>query len=365
MLFYKRNLVFFFLLLVAFVSAQNTSKDLLRGTWITNVASSAMLTKEKVQETVANCKKNKLTDIFVVVWNNGVTMYPSEVNKKYIGITQSAVYKGFDPIAAFVEEGHKAGLKVHAWLEFGFSYAYKDSTNKGWLQKYPHWAGRNAKGDLLQKNGFYWWNALNPEVQKFLSELVLEVVKKYDVDGVQGDDRMPAMPAEGGYDTYTLSLYAKEHNRNKPPANAKDSAFIQWKANKLNAFGKNIYTAVKKARKNCMVTWAPSLYPWSKEQYLQDWPAWVAGGYADMIFPQLYRYDIKAYERILKELDAIVPAAYKNKVFPGILTSLGDGYRVKTEMLQQMMELNRKYGFMGEVWFYYESFRDIQQTPYQ
>lgn len=347
------------------IQAQTNNGDLLRGTWITNVASKAMLTPENVKETVAKCKQNKLTDIFVVVWNNGVTMYPSAVAESYIGIKQSAVYKGFDPLKAFVEEGHKAGLKVHAWFEFGFSYAYKDSSNKGWLAKYPHWAAKNERGQLLQKNGFFWWNALHPEVQTLLTKLVLEVTEKYNVDGVQGDDRLPAMPAEGGYDNYTVELYKKEHGGIAPPAKAKDSSFIVWKANKLNAFGQSLYKAVKKKRANCLVTWAPSLYPWSKEQYLQDWPAWVAGGYADMVFPQLYRYDIKAYERILKELDSIVPVSYKNKVFPGILTSLGDGYRVKPEMLQQMMELNRKYGFKGEVWFYYESIREASLPAYQ
>ncbi|MBX9732847.1 MAG: family 10 glycosylhydrolase [Chitinophagaceae bacterium] len=348
-----------------FILAQTSNGDILRGTWITNVASKAMLTPENVKETVAKCKQNNLTDIFVVVWNNGVTMYPSVVAASYIGIKQSPIYNGFDPLQAFVEEGHKAGLKVHAWFEFGFSYAYKDSSNKGWLTKYPHWAAKNERGQLLQKNGFYWWNALNPEVQTLLTKLVLEVTQKYNVDGVQGDDRLPAMPAEGGYDEYTIALYKKEHAGVAPPAKAKDSAFVQWKANKLNAFGESLYRAVKKTKPNCLVTWAPSLYPWSKEQYLQDWPAWVAGGYADMIFPQLYRYDIKSYERILKELDAIVPASYKNKVFPGILTSLGDGYRVKPEMLREMMELNRKYGFKGEVWFYYESIREAISPLYK
>ena len=26
------------------------------------------------------------------------------------------------------------------------------------------------------------------------------------IDGIQGDDRLPAMPSEGGYDDYTLSF---------------------------------------------------------------------------------------------------------------------------------------------------------------
>jgi uncharacterized lipoprotein YddW (UPF0748 family) len=335
----------------------------IRGTWITNVASEVLRSEGNIQAAVTKCKQNGLNHIFVVVWNNGVTMYPSDVTEKYIGKRQSIIYKGFDPIGCIVKEAHKAGLQVHAWFEFGFSYAYKDSTSI-WLQKYPHWAGRKNNGALLQKNGFYWWNSLHPEVQDFMEQLVTEVVRKYPFDGVQGDDRLPAMPSEGGYDSYTQQLYAQEHAGTMPPNNPKDSAFVQWKANKLSAFGKRLYQAVKKTKPRCTVSWAPSIYPWSKEEYLQDWPAWLKGGYADYIIPQLYRYKIEAYEKILKELAAQVPAALKHKVFPGILTSLGDGYQSSRQLTDQMIDLNRKYGFNGEVFFYYETLNRLTGNFY-
>ncbi len=202
-----------------YANAQENKPLEIKGTWITNVASDAMLTPENVRKTVINCKNNGLTDIFVVVWNGGVTMYPSKVLKQYIGKEQSAVFKGFDPLKAFVEEGHKLGLRVHAWFEFGASYAYKDSSANGWLEKYPSWVGKNSNGALLKKNGFFWWNAINPDVQSFLQQMILEVVKNYEVDGIQGDDRLPAMPAEGGYDTYTAQLYNKEFSKQPMPQN--------------------------------------------------------------------------------------------------------------------------------------------------
>lgn len=344
--------------------AQPKEYPLIRGTWVTNTASDAMVTREKVRETVQHCKRNGLTDLFVVVWNRGVTMYPSKLVKKYIGIEQDPVYKGFDPIQAYVEEGHKAGLRIHAWFEFGFSYAYKDSSENRWLNKYPSWVGRNQQGGLLKKNGFFWWNAMHTEVQQFMTQLVLEVVKKYDIDGIQGDDRLPAMPAEGGYEAHTVKKYKAAHRGKSPPVSHKDTAWTQWKANQLSAYGKKLYGAVKRVKKNCWVTWAPSIYPWSKEQYLQDWPAWLKGGYADLILPQVYRYNIDAYEKTLKAIDEQVPANLKHRLFPGILTSLGDGYRVKPEMLQQMLELNRKYGYKGEVFFYYETIRESLQPLY-
>lgn len=335
--------------------AQDNNQLVINGTWITNVASDAMHHPENVRNAVMNCKNNGLTDIFVVVWNGGVTMYPSKVLKQYIGKDQSDIFKGFDPLKAFVEEGHKVGLRVHAWFEFGASYAYQDSSANGWLEKYPSWAGRNYNGTLLKKNGFFWWNAINPEVQAFLKKMILEVVENYEVDGIQGDDRLPAMPAEGGYDAYTTKLYKNEFFNKQMPQNPKEPTFLQWKADKVSDFGKQIYQAVKKIKSNCIVSWAPSIYPWSKEQYLQDWPKWLNEGYADYIIPQLYRYKIGDYERILKELSSQVPSTLKHKIFPGILTSLGDGYRVDEMIFKQMIGLNRQYGYKGEVFFYYET----------
>lgn len=356
-------LLFSFNLLASCAAQKQTlsTNEPVRGTWVTNVASDALTSKEKVAETINRCKQFGLNTIYVVTWNKGVTMYPSPVVEKYIGVKQDPVYKGFDPIKEIIDQGHKAGIKVIGWFEYGFAYDYKD-TNSLWLQKYPHWAGRSADGKLLQKNGFYWWNSLHPEVQTFMTEMLLDFVKRYDADGIQGDDRLPAMPSEGGYDDYTKSVYAKEHDGAAPPMDSKKPQWLEWRAGKLNAYIKNLYAKVKAQKKSYIVSWAPSIYPWSKEQYLQDWPAWLNGGYADEILPQLYRYDIKAYEKILKELDEQVTPAQKGKVFPGLLIGLGDGYQVKQEMLEGMIELNRKYGFGGECTFYYEGLKKL--TPF-
>lgn len=351
-------MLFILALALSFSTCGQTVTEPVRGAWITNVASKALTSEENIREAVMLCKQKGLNNIYIVVWNGGLTMYPSQLVESYIGIRQDPEFRHFDPIKAIVEEGHRQGLKVHAWFEFGFSYAYRDSASP-WIRKYPHWAGRNSQGGLLQKNGFYWWSAMNPEVQDFMTKLVLEVVRNYAVDGVQGDDRLPAMPCEGGYDKYSVDLYRKQTGR-VAPADPKEPAWLQWKADQLSAYGKSLYEAVKKARPGCIVSWAPSIYPWSKEQYLQDWPAWLNGGYADYVMPQLYRYDIAAYEKILKELSGQLSPEQKKKVFPGILTSLGDGYLVKPEMLKQMIALNRQYGFDGECLFYFESLRKLQ-----
>jgi uncharacterized lipoprotein YddW (UPF0748 family) len=85
-----------------FIFGQTQKPEPIRGTWITNVGSTVLLNKENIIEGVAKCKAAGLNHIFVVVWNNGVTMYPSKVVEKYIGIKQDKKYKGFDPIQCFI-----------------------------------------------------------------------------------------------------------------------------------------------------------------------------------------------------------------------------------------------------------------------
>lgn len=43
-------------------------------------------------------------------------------------------------------------------------------------------------------------NGFHLEVQTFMTDLMLSVIKKYEVAGIQGDDRLPAMPSNAGYD---------------------------------------------------------------------------------------------------------------------------------------------------------------------
>jgi uncharacterized lipoprotein YddW (UPF0748 family) len=134
---------------------------------------------------------------------------------------------GRDPLQECIEEAHAQGLKVHAWFEYGFAASF--SANGGAIvAAKPNWASRNSSGNLVVKNGFDWLNALHPEVQQFMTDLFIEVATKYNVDGLQGDDRMPAMPTEGGYDPYTVDLYKAENGGASPPANFANASWFPY-----------------------------------------------------------------------------------------------------------------------------------------
>jgi uncharacterized lipoprotein YddW (UPF0748 family) len=328
-----------------------------RGVWVTNVDSKVLDSRESIDEAMKFLADKGFNVVMPVVWNDAYTLYPSKVMKNMFDREISPRFAGRDPLKELIDAAHKHDLQVIAWFEYGFSSSY-NKNGGALLEKKPEWAARDIDGNLLKKNNFEWMNAYMPEVQNFIISLVMEVVQNYDIDGVQGDDRLPAQPSHGGYSDFTVELYKSENSGLEPPENYVDEAWLKWRGDKLNAFAKRLYDTVKEEDKNVLVTWAPSVYPWCYEQYLQDWPEWIRGGYADAVIPQVYRYNIDAYENTLCELDKIKEElkAYDTPILPGVLLNVGK-YTIDNELLQKKVEMNRDHGYEGEIFFFYEGLR--------
>ncbi len=330
--------------------------EAVRGVWLTNVDSEVLNSKENIIKAVDLLDQLGFNTIFVVTWNKSMTSYPSKIMKEFTGVEIDTLFTGRDPLKELIEEAHKNNIKVIAWFEFGFSSSYQ--LNGGpILERKPEWAAKDVNGNLVTKNGFEWMNGFHPEVQNFLISLIMEVVRNYDVDGIQGDDRLPAMPSEAGYDEYTVELYKSEHDGKYPPSDHKDYDWIKWRSNLLTEFMGRIYDSVKTFNKNIIVSMAPSIYPWSEEEYLQDWPTWMQKGYVNLVCPQVYRYNIKDYKSAMELIVGNqINKDNLKKFYPGVLLKVGD-YYPSTDFLKQMIEVNRKYGINGEVFFFYEGIK--------
>ncbi|WP_138497375.1 glycoside hydrolase family 10 protein [Nostoc sp. PA-18-2419] len=327
-----------------------------RGIWLTTTDSKVLRSKQGIAKAMDFIAQTGFNVVFPVVWNQAVTLYPSQTMQQTFGVEIDTMCVGRDPLEEVVVEARRVGLKVIPWFEYGFASSY--NLNGGiLLAQKPEWGGRDRNGNLLKKNGFEWLNALNPQVQEFLLNLVLEVVKNYDVDGIQGDDRLPAFPSEGGYDRLTLTRYRQEFDRDPPP-NPKDRQWLQWRADILTDFWAHLYQQVKAVNPNLLVAIAPNIYDWAFQEYLQDSPAWLKRGIVDIINPQIYRRDFKSYQAIANQLvTQQFTDATLSKLAPGILMKLGN-YCISPEYLVQAIEYNRQIGIQGEVFFFYEGLRE-------
>lgn len=327
----------------------------MRGVWITSTDSNVLDSKQNIAEAMNFLSDTGFNVVFPVVWNKGMTHYPSQVMREKVGVEIASRFSGRDPLAELIEAAHRVNLKVIPWFEYGFASSY--NLNGGLLlEKFPAWTARDRAGNLLKKNGFEWMNALDPDVQNFLLSLILEVAKNYDVDGIQGDDRLPALPSEGGYDSLTLKRYYQEFNCT-PPYNHKNPHWVQWRANILTQFLERLYKEVKAINPQLIVSMAPNIYDWCLKEYLQDTKSWVEKGLVDIIHPQIYRRDFHSYKI---NLDKIITQQFSQqliKVYPAILIKIGS-YRISTEHLLQAIKYNRFLGIKGEVFFFYEGLRE-------
>ncbi len=329
----------------------------LRGVWLTNVDSQVLDSQANIAAAMQFLADHHFNVVYPVVWNGGKTLYPSQVMEAEFGIAIAENYQGRDPLKELVAAAYKHQLTVIPWFEYGFAASHVNFENLI-AQQHPEWMAKDNQGNMLTKNGFQWMNPCHPAVQKFMTSLVLEVVNNYAVDGIQGDDRLPALPIEGGYSEFTRNLYAREHNGQQPPTDFRDPRWQRWRANKLNTYAEELYQAVKKIDSGLIVSWAPSIYPWAYHEYLQDWPSWIQGNYADLVHPQVYRKTFHAYERALRTVstDTTHIHAHREIIFPGILMKVGP-YVMDEDYLLKAIALNRKKGYQGEVFFFYEGLR--------
>jgi len=349
------------LLLFSFMKSDNTAighnaDQPVRGVWLTNVASQALNSRENIRAAVELCYQSGINNIYVVTWNNGRSLYPSEVMKRHFGIPIMECFAGRDPLKEVIEEAHIKNIKVHAWFEFGFSSSYNE--NGGIILKnYPEWAAKNNEGKLVKKNGFEWMNAFNPEVQKFVSDLIKEVVTHYNIDGIQGDDRLPAAPSESGYDSFTVNLYKEQHNGAMPPNNCKNQEWIEWRANLLTHYLGELTQELRTIKPELIISMAPSIHPWGLEEYLQDWPSWFNNGYIDYVIPQVYRYTFRDYQQCLYDQVKLLKQEDRIRIFSGILLKV-DNQGPTDGLLDSMVIENRRQGIKGECFFFFEGLKD-------
>ncbi|MBD2056976.1 family 10 glycosylhydrolase [Oculatella sp. FACHB-28] len=363
-----------------------------RGVWLTNVDSDVYHSKNNIDAAIELLSKTGFNVVFPVVWNKGYTLYPSDVMEQHFGsafkIDPLYQVPARDPLEEIVKAARKFKLKVIPWFEYGFaaSAVQKIRTDGGELQEQefgkhildekPNFAAVNHSGQPLIKPhpqnvgdvGFKWMNALNPEVQDFMIELMVEVLQKYDVDGIQGDDRLPAFPVEG-YDQDTAKHFNQKHGKppNTIPAGT-DPKWMEFRADVLTKFLQNLCEQVRQVETNkgkkLLISMAPHPRDFGFGNYLQDTKAWLE--LVDMMHPQLYRKTFSEYKDLVAREVNSLSTTQIAKLSPGVLIKLGD-YRIGEDPqqpanndpnhLQKAIKLNRDKGFAGETFFFFEGLR--------
>ncbi len=110
----------------------------------------------------------------------------------------------FDPLAFIIEECHKRGMELHAWLN---PYRVKTNITNTLSDDHLYW--RNPERFVQYGNQLFFDPGL-PENRMFICQVVQDIVSRYDVDAIHMDDYFYPYPISGESfpDDNSFSMYA-------------------------------------------------------------------------------------------------------------------------------------------------------------
>lgn len=360
--------LFPFLVLISFVTVllvnsftpaiAQLPRQEIRGVWMTNNDFNTLKERSKVQEALNQLRRLNFNTIYPVVWNSGYVMYPSAVAQR--ADIQPFVLRGTDGhdiLADLINQGHRKGLLVIPWFEFGFM---APPTSELALN-HPEWFTQKRDGSqtsISAAGEVMWLNPFHPEVQQFITSLVLEIVTQYDADGIQFDDHM-SLPREFGYDQYTVKLYTQETKKN-PPSDAEDPEWVRWRADKITAFMVQLNQAVKQRKPKAIFSVSPNYYDFAYKFQLQDWLSWIRLNIVDELIVQIYRPDLQGFianiaRPEIQQAQQVIPTGI------GIMAGLRNR-PVSIQQIQSQVRAAQGRG-LGVIFFYYESLWNEAPEP--
>ncbi|MEM6251425.1 MAG: glycoside hydrolase family 10 protein [Cyanobacteria bacterium P01_D01_bin.156] len=331
----------------------------IRGVWITTNDMDVMVDQPKLDNAIDQLADLNFNTLYPVVWNSGYTLFDSGTAKQ-AGIQHFVRrgIQGYDILQELIAQGHRQGMTVIPWFEFGFmapATSELATLHGDWLTEKRNGSRidtRRNVGDMV------WLNPYKPEVQQFITRLLLELISRYDVDGVQFDDHF-ILPVEFGYDAYTRSLYKADTGKNVPD-DPHNPAWVRWRADKLSEFVKTLNADLKARRRDVIFSVAPNHYDFAYKGQLQDWLTWVRQGWVDELIVQIYRNNINDFRQQLYA-PSLRESLHKIPTAAGILTGLRN-VPVRISLIEDKVREARVAG-LGMTFFFYESLWETAPEP--
>lgn len=249
----------------------------------------------------------------------------------------------YDPLRFAVDECHKRGMEIHAWV-VAFPICKvavaKQLGKRALPQQHP---------ELCQRCGDQWMmNPGVPQTANYLARICQEIAANYEVDGIHLDYiRYPEATIPFN-DEATYRRYGNKQSRS------------QWRTSNIDRCVKMIHDAVKTVRPWIKLSCSPvgkysdlarySSYGWNaRDAVSQDAQRWLREGWMDMLFPMMY-FDGKHFYPFLadwKEHDAGRP------IVPGLgiyfLNAREKNWPLTT--IRRQMNVARAEGLGGQAFF--------------
>ena len=258
--------------------------------------------KQICRNNLDSLQRNNFTTIYYHVRAMCDAMYDSKYEpwSSYVSGTRG-VAPSFDPFAFLMEEAHKRGIEVYAWLN---PYRYQNSAyNEGWGQNGGDKNYENSHPEWLikWKTSERTWTILNPalpEVKQRIVDVIADIMDKYDVDGIVFDDYFYQNGLPESYDAEDYAAYKEQGGT---------LSQLDWRRDHVNDMVRKVNNYIKSTKpwvrfgispagvacSNADVAAKYGVTPcpgsdWQYNGICSDPMAWISEGSIDFISPQVY-----------------------------------------------------------------------------
>jgi uncharacterized lipoprotein YddW (UPF0748 family) len=301
-------------------------------------------------EAIRFLKENNIKAIFHNMLWGGLAYYPSEV----LPVADAVKERG-DQIAECLSACRKYGIECHIWkVNFNLANAPKEFVDK-----------LRQEGRLqVDKEGkeVLWLCPSHPENFKLELESMLEVVRKYDVDGIHFDYiRYPdgnSCYCDGCRKRFEEEKGVKVENWPQDVISGplKD-LYADWRREQITKLVKAVSEEARKIKPSIKISAAVFQdYPNCREYVGQDWKLWVENSYLDFVCPMDYTDSNEKFESLVKNQKEIIKG--KIPFYPGI-----GAFIIPVEQVLQQIEIARKLGADGFIIFNYDT-KLVEYLPF-
>jgi uncharacterized lipoprotein YddW (UPF0748 family) len=221
-------------------------------------------------------------------------MYASKIEpwSEYLtGAMGRAPSPFYDPLAFAIEEAHRRGLELHAWFN---PYRALHGSSKSPV---PSTHITKTHPQLVRRYGRQLWlDPGEPEVQNYSLSVIMDVVRRYDIDGVHFDDYFyPYKEPDANGEDMDFPDDASWRRLGAGGALEREG----WRRENVNSFVRRVYQSIKATRPRVKFgispfgIWRPGYPPQIQglDAYAElyaDSRKWLMNGWVDYLAPQLY-----------------------------------------------------------------------------
>ena len=317
------------------------------GVWLTNSPSRLYYDRQRLIQAMDELKDAGFNAIYPNVWSRGTTFHRSRFAPVEPALRKAGIQ--LDPICTLSQQARQRGMKVIPWFEYGLM----EPADSAIVRQQPDWVLARADGNtVMTMHGkkMVWLNPAHPEVRKRFIGLVVEVMKRCRMDGVQLDDHF-AWPVELGYDAFTTALYETQTGA-PPPKDHTNRYWMTWRRRQLTGLLRELRERLEKESLPKRISLSPGPFRFAYNHWLQDWELWAVGELIDDLVVQNYAYSLKGFAKDLNQPALRKARQWGLPVQIGVLAGFGKR-TTPIPVLAEKKRLSNEQGY-GVIYFYWE-----------